>query len=129
MNAQDSPITIGKLKGKDAIDQLFKHGKKINSGLVLFRHLIIEQPTFSLNIGVSAPKKILPKAVDRNKVKRLLREAVRLNEQKFNFLQSKNISLNGIFLYHGTLPVDFELICLNVNKIVTQLTETLEIDK
>jgi len=127
MNGPDSHITIDKLKGKEDIDLLFKQGVKINSGLVMFRHLIFEQPKFAIKVGFSAPKKIFPKAVDRNKVKRLLREAFHIANQSFaTELQKKGKSLNGIFMYHGTLDVDFRLICTHVNNVVAQLLESVE---
>lgn len=71
-----------KLKSKKEITLLFEKGKWSSCG-----HLrIITLPQADLQVpklGVSVSKRNFKKATDRNRVKRLLREAYRLNKSEF----------------------------------------------
>ena len=66
-----------KLKAKKDIDRLFKEGKWITTGNLRIIWLASESET---KVGVSVSKRYFKKAVHRNRVKRLLREAYRLNK-------------------------------------------------
>ncbi|CAI9681755.1 ribonuclease P protein component [Elizabethkingia anophelis] len=66
-----------KLKAKKDIDRLFKEGKWITTGNLRIIWLACESET---KVGVSISKRYFKKAVHRNRVKRLLREAYRLNK-------------------------------------------------
>ncbi len=72
-----------RLKSVKLIKQLFVEGRSIFQFPIKLvyiplpdDHLHIENSQF----GVSVPKKRFKKAVDRNRIKRLLREAIRLNK-------------------------------------------------
>ena len=69
------------IKGNKKIEALFGSGKRCSSS---FFHCIFELDD-STEIGyvVSVPKKNFPRAVDRNKVKRLVREVLRKNIDVF----------------------------------------------
>lgn len=72
-----------KLKSKSEIELLFKKGKWISSGKV---RLIVNKKNENFTntkVGVSVSKKFFKKAVDRNRIKRLLREFYRLNKSLF----------------------------------------------
>ncbi len=65
------------------LDLVFETGKKINVNP--FRFVWIERATtdnVKLKIAFSVPKKFFKRAVDRNKIKRHMREAYRLNRDK-----------------------------------------------
>ena len=84
------------IKGNKKIQAVFGSGKRWSSN---FLHCIFEQDDSSeIGYVVSVPKKNFPRAVDRNKVKRLVREVLRKNIDvfgdvgvgKFMFIYSSN---------------------------------------
>lgn len=70
-----------KLKSKKLIDQLFSEGQSVSAFPL---RLVYLQTAFDDDVivktGVSVSKRNFKMAVDRNRVKRLLREAYRLNK-------------------------------------------------
>jgi len=96
-----------KLKSKKLIDQLFTEGNSVSAHPL--RLVYIETPfddAVKLKVGVSVSKRNFKKAVDRNRIKRLLREVYRLNKG----LYFNNITTQYAFmiLYIGTDKPDFE---------------------
>ena len=73
-----------KLKSKKTIERLFNEGRSITVYPLRLVYLETEFNDSSiLKTGVSVSKKHHKTAVSRNRIKRLLREAYRLNKQKF----------------------------------------------
>ncbi|MFS4469025.1 ribonuclease P protein component [Maribacter sp. 2210JD10-5] len=84
-----------KLKSKKAIQALFSEGKSVSVFPLKLIYLKTQLPeNVSVQCGVAVPKKNFKNAVKRNRIKRLMREAYRLNkalvfnntEAKFAFL-------------------------------------------
>ena len=67
-----------KLKSKKTIEILFKEGQKVSVFPLTMMYLKSNNEN---KIGVSVSKRYFKKAVDRNRVKRLLREAYRQNKK------------------------------------------------
>jgi ribonuclease P protein component len=117
-------LTLGKnerLKSRKQIEQLFSKGK--NFVVKPFRiYYRIHQVAFTLQFGVSVSGKNFRKAVDRNRIKRLVREAYRL--QKI-FLQEKlkekKLQINIFFIYTGKELPDFNLIKEKVDVALKKL--------
>lgn len=74
-----------KLKKKKEIDLLFSKGKwsSVDNIRIIFLKPNEDYKIDSHKIGVSVSKRYFKKAVDRNRIKRLLREAYRLNKQTY----------------------------------------------
>ncbi len=89
-----------KLKNKKVIDQLFSEGKSFSK--YPLKLIYIKNTTSSkaqIQAGVTVPKRNFKSAVTRNRIKRLLREAYRLNKQQvFNNTEGRFAFL---FLYLG----------------------------
>ena len=67
-----------KLCGSQAVDQLYKQGKRFVVWPLRVTYLIVDQaPT---QVLVWAPKSLFKHAVDRNRLRRQMREAYRLNK-------------------------------------------------
>ena len=90
---------IKRLKGKKKFDDVFLSSAVFKTRLLSLR-LIQNDNILHLEVGIVVSKKFFSRAVDRNKIKRLLREAIKKNE--------KGLSFNGycVFIYNGSqLPV------------------------
>lgn len=89
-----------KLKSKKQINELFANGKSVSA--YPLRLIFLETP-FSDNVkiktGVSVSKRNFKKAVDRIRIKRLMREAYRLN--KINVFNNITTQYTFIILYLG----------------------------
>ena len=72
-----------RLKSRKAIEYLFKEGKSFSIFPLRVLYTInaaSEKPTNNLRAGFSVSTRNFKKAVDRNRIKRLLREAYRLQK-------------------------------------------------
>ena len=71
-----------RLTGKKTFDLLFTSGQSIS--VFPFRLVWMQNTRHSttpLQLGISVPKRLFDRAVDRNKIKRRMREAYRKNKQ------------------------------------------------
>jgi ribonuclease P protein component len=69
-----------KLKSRKTIDLLFTEGKSLSKYPLRLVYTPLKESDEKLKFGVSVSKKHFKKAVDRNYLKRLLRECYRLNK-------------------------------------------------
>ncbi|WP_408041228.1 ribonuclease P protein component [Tenacibaculum amylolyticum] len=77
-------FTLGKeerLKSRKLIGKLYTEGKSIKTFPLRMVYIQTEHTSqFPVQIGVSVPKRNFKRAVDRNRIKRLLRESYRLQK-------------------------------------------------
>jgi len=103
------------IKGHNTFSNTFKKGKKIKTkGLfcsVVLNDNIADDKTYVIYYGVTISKKTAKKSVIRNRVKRLLRESVRLLLKELE--TSKLISINTIILIWQLAPKHPKEISLN----------------
>jgi ribonuclease P protein component len=80
-----------------------------------------------VSMAVSVPKRLFKKAVDRNLLKRRIREAYRLNKMDlYALLQQKERKLNLVIQYRHQQILSFHLIQEALKKGLTKLAETLD---
>lgn len=108
-----------KLKSKKHFDQLFSGGKSMSAFPVKLVFSPIENGS-THKTGVSAPKRKFKKAVDRNRLKRLLREAFRKNKHLINNTEQKYALL---FIYLGKEIVPYSEIFSAVEKLLHKFVE------
>ena len=79
-----------------------------------------------LQAGFSAPAKTFKKAVDRNRIKRLIKEAYRLQKHSLSAqLSTTNQQLLLFFIYTGKEIPDQPLVMEKINAALEKLSETL----
>ena len=77
--------------------------------------------------GVTASKKHFKRAVDRNRVKRLLREAYRLQKEDLvQQVRQANVSGRIFFIYTDKTIADFETIMTAMGKCLQRLSKTIQ---
>ena len=96
------------LKDKKVIDRIFSEGKKIYTPSVYAK--FIEGDS---EVLIIVPIRLFKRAVDRNKIKRMIRESVRTQT-------NKNLSI--ALVYNSDKLEDFNKIRNDVEKIFNQLT-------
>lgn len=93
-----------KLKSKILITRLFTEGKSISQFPLKLIYLPISQPSINTHkTGVSVPKRNFKKAVDRNLLKRLMREAFRKNKYLVNSNLNNSYAFMIIFIGKGKI--------------------------
>ena len=93
-----------KLTHKKHFERLFSEGKSLYAFPVKLLYIPVTfQDGTPIKVAVTAPKKKFKRAVHRNRIKRLLREAYRLN--KFLVVNPVPTQFAFLFLYLGnTIP-------------------------
>jgi ribonuclease P protein component len=124
-------FTLGKherLKSRKSIEQLFNEGKKIVTAPYHVFHILttsVKEPSLLFGTGVSSKK--FKKAVDRNRIKRLTREAYRLQKNTLQEkIKSNNIQMNIFFIYTGKeLPL-YNEVYKKVGAILKKLDKLID---
>lgn len=96
------------LRNKSEIDNLFANGKYISNELIMFK--ILDSDSTKFLFCVSCKK--FKRAVDRNRIKRLMKESV------------KNISINNksiAIVFRGDVVPSFLDMNNGINELITKL--------
>lgn len=119
-------FTLGKnerLKSRKSIERLFSEGKKVQNGP--FRLLYIHSPvagTAALRMAASVSSKHFKKATDRNRIKRLMREAWRLQKNGlFQALQEQSGQLDVFIIYTDKELPPWDLVRSKTGQLIQQL--------
>lgn len=122
-------LTLGKnerLKSRKLISALFEEGKALTAYPVRMIYLFTPEKV-TLQAGFSASSRNFGKAVDRNRLKRLMREAYRLEKtglQNALHAQSKNLLL--FFVYTGKEIADYQTITIKVRQLLNGMIKIVD---
>lgn len=112
------------LRGKNNFQRLFSDSSQIHTSTISLRYIPFKDAGEGLKIGFIAPKKI-GNAVQRNRCKRLLREAYRLNKYALeNTLNSLNIGLHAAFIAKRR-NFDFDMANNQIKYLINELNKRL----
>ena len=111
-----------RLKGRHWFGVLFEQGQNIKRFPLKLVHTTVTETTNHL-FGVSVPKRNVPKAVNRNRIKRQIREAYRLNKslagtQDFGAL---------FFIYQGRESLPYARIEQAVKDLLVRYAQTKKV--
>jgi ribonuclease P protein component len=112
-----------RLKRRKIIEQLFSEGRAVTAFPIRVQYKLVSQPeTAQLQAGFSASSRNFKKAVDRNRIKRLLREAYRLQKAPLEqALQTKQQQLALFLIYTGKELPAYALIKEKVEAVLKKL--------
>lgn len=108
------------LRGKDSFDTLFKNGIRIAAGHIDLRYLTRQEPDPSIHIGFVVGKKT-GNAVVRNRCKRLLREAYRLQQHILDPIRSQRSTSIDMVLIVKSADLTYAKAMADVQKLLNSL--------
>ena len=111
-----------RLSGNKAIASLFQAGRGFSVAPLRFIYLPVEGEKFPARMAVAVPKRLFRNAVDRNLLKRRIREAYRQHKRElFRELSDKGTSVYLVIQYQRQEIADYHTIGNAVKKGLRQL--------
>jgi ribonuclease P protein component len=119
-------ILIVRLKSEKLIEKLFKDGNAlfVYPIKILYRRQLTEANEAKFQVGYSVSKRNFKRAVDRNRIKRLLRETVRTNYSTYNILHDLSIDLMVIYVSKEML--EYDILNKTTSKIFKKLVKDVK---
>lgn len=123
--------TLGKeekLKGRKLIEQLFAEGKRVKSfpiQLIYFKNL--EETDATVKVGFSVPKRNIKLAVNRNRIKRVLREVYRKNKHIFSSQLKEPYVF--MFIYMAKEEINYAELELTITKLCDKFLTKINEDE
>ena len=116
-----------RLCGKKQIDQLFEKGEKFKEvSFAIIWQEIKAKSEFPAKILISIPKRNIPKANQRNMLKRLLKECYRRQKQSlYQVLSQKEKQIIFAIIYQKTDSLKYKELESEINLILNRLKNKL----
>ena len=118
-----------RLKSRKLIQQLFAEGKSLNAFPIRLLYLPSDHDSpYRIQAGVTVSKRNFKKAVQRNRIKRLLREAYRKNKRiLYDELADKHRSIIFSLIYIGneeeTYPLIEKKIIAALHRLISEIAK------
>jgi ribonuclease P protein component len=113
------------LRGKDSFDQLFKNGIRIAAGQIDLRYQIRQGESHNTQVAFIVGRKT-GNAVIRNRCKRLLREAYRLQQHILDPILTHRSSSINMALIVKSAELTYATAMADVQKLLTSLVRRLQ---
>ncbi|MEO9210598.1 MAG: ribonuclease P protein component [Ginsengibacter sp.] len=115
-----------RVKSRKIIQQLFKEGKSFAHFPLRVVYINLDSQIAPLQAGFSVSTKYFKRAVDRNRIKRLMRESYRLQKNELaEIIEKKGKHLSLFFIFTGKeLPV-YPLIFEKIGNVLKTLEATI----
>ena len=117
-----------KLKSRKLIAKLFAEGRSTSKYPIKLIYLPAELPEeVKIQAAVAVPKRNFKSAVKRNRIKRLMREAYRLNKK--NLFNNTDRPFAFLFLYIGNEMPSYAEVERSMQKILLKFMESKSYEK
>lgn len=113
---------VERLSGRKRISKLFAGGHRIHSGPLTLIWVDLRDSDTATKVLFSVPKAQFKKAVERNRLKRRMRESFRVQQGKLGG-ERRRIAL--AFVYRGKTMSDFDTVRASVEALLEQLESAL----
>lgn len=113
-----------RLSSKMVIDELFTKGQSFYSHPFKVCWIESTKATSNIQVLVSVPKRIYKRAVDRNRVKRLIRESYRKNKDVLKTISS-DINIAIMLIYTSKTILEYSEIELKLIAALKRLTTNI----
>jgi ribonuclease P protein component len=115
-----------KLKSRKVLTGLFTNGKSFSVFPLKVFYSLSEMSEHPVKAGVGVSARNFKKAVDRNRIKRVLRECYRLNKLSLHdSVAAKQKSVAVFFLYVGKELPEYGMLNEKMKTVLTKLGEII----
>ena len=115
---------IERLTGKDKIEDLFQKGTSLTEFpfKLIWKISEFEKDAVPAKIVFSVPKRKFKKAYQRNRVKRLCREAYRTNKSiLYSVLEEKGVQISLFLIYIGNDIPEYQMVSEKIIVLLKRL--------
>jgi ribonuclease P protein component len=116
-----------RLCSRTVIDEIFSKGKELRKFPYLLKYIYSSETAVNpVQIVVSVPKKRAKSAVDRNRLRRQIKEAYRLNKDELQlYFQTNKCSIVIFLIYTGKEKEVYTLLEEKLKVILKELIHTV----
>jgi ribonuclease P protein component len=116
-----------RLSSNTSISLLFQEGRSLSSYPLRIIYSVRDRGDYAAKVAISVPKRLFKKAVDRNLLKRRIREAYRIHKQSlYAGLEKLDVHINLVIQYQYGEILAYTTIEKGLLKGVEKMLKDLE---